>query len=63
MRRLASTPARVKLFYERPVEDESFQLLLNIDLPDRSVTLMEKWTGYRAALVRGLTFVPSRDAN
>ena len=63
VRRLASAPARVKLFYERPAEGESFQLLLNLDLPDRSVTLMEKWTGYRAALVRGLTFVPSRDAN
>jgi hypothetical protein len=63
IRRLASTAARVKLFYERPVEGESFELLTNINLPERSFTLMEKWTGYRAPLVRGLTFVPSRDGN
>ena len=35
----------------------------HINLPERSFTLMEKWTGYRAPLVRGLTFVPSRDGN
>jgi hypothetical protein len=63
VRRLASSHARVKLFYERPTEDEAFEMLVNIDLPERRVVLTEKWVGYRRAVVRALTYVPARDAN
>ncbi len=63
VRRLASSHARVKLFYERPSPDDAFEMLVNIDLPERRVVLTEKWVGYRRAVVRALTYVPARDAN
>ena len=63
VRKLASSPARVKLFYEGAAEEDGFELLTSFNLPERRVTVLEKWTGYRAAVVKGLTFVPARDAN
>jgi hypothetical protein len=44
-------------------ESEYFELLLDVDVPQRMVILSEKWTAYRPALIRGLCFNAQRDAH
>lgn len=63
VRKLASRPARVKLFHAASAGEEGFELLTSFNLPEGTVTLMEKWTGYRASVVKALTFDRARDAN
>jgi hypothetical protein len=60
----------LKLFHGTPPKNEAaeakseyFELLLDVDVPERRVILSEKWTAYRPGLVSSLCFNTRRDAH